>query len=511
MRGSLSDLFRIMTNKWNSCATAASSSGSTRRVMRRPVMVASTRRSIMMSMLVAVAVMLCTQSVTALDLEKVTESAKNTLQDNMPTAVDLENAARSAKTALQAGLPNIANALSTDKPDRGTKDGDNKFHATVQWADDDSKMVLLFRTTSEDVPMRRAPVEVMMHFKTRPMLYSIKRFFTKVVLRATEPFDIIEMRQRLQTELSGFDDKVEVDSRIGDVTFHFHEVHRNGDGTVYAGMRDLEWFQVDKTRVYMETIRTQLDYARVTFVISTMMGSTYSSWVTFSENHADEDVLMAYRTEFPEFAIQDLDGRLPSAAAAFTLKTSIAECGVEGRQALRELWKIFPKDDRPAALFPNDRRFRSAVSAANEPYGTENCRRVPLVVEFDEDDIHPLRDSLKEKGEWNYPKFQVWNNMSAETQLRRNFGNMIMYKTVKSIQLDTASATRGSLDNSAWEKKVFRLWDGLRGTKVCEISPMDIRETLEKAPAAADDSPASAVSSVESSASVESVESSAPV
>eukprot|EP01071_Lankesteria_metandrocarpae_P012327 Lankesteria_metandrocarpae@DN5716_c0_g1_i1.p1 len=184
-----------------------------------------------------------------------------------------------------------------------------------------------------------------------------------VTIEGTATAKINEARRLLHT--SGISDQVHTSLRDGSVLFQFNQMHCNSNGQPYGTMFDLEWFQIDHTRIYMEAVSSRADYAHVMRVISAMAdaGATFKSkishrdingsWTTEeakdeSKRTYDRQFSMYYHEEFPEFAIQDLDTRLPSAADAFTLKTSIAECSVAGRKALRDLWHMFPKEDRPA-------------------------------------------------------------------------------------------------------------------------------------------------------------------
>eukprot|EP01071_Lankesteria_metandrocarpae_P011278 Lankesteria_metandrocarpae@DN5429_c0_g3_i2.p1 len=351
----------------------------------------------------------------------------------------------------------------------------SELRAAVQWTDVGGDVNLLMSSTSVVVPKRRAPTRFVVSANPPALPYAIKRGYRNVNLSNLttgllySDLDIIETRRRLRA--SGFDDKVHGPFVNGFVEFKFHELRRDTMNTAYASIHDLEWFQIGRTRVHMETVRTEADYENVKSVLKSMMHTTFDSqiFISLNEPRSDEDVVLSHHKKFPEFAVQDLNTRLPSAADAFTLKTSIPECGVTGQQALLSLWQIFPSADQPAGLL------RSSQMSPNDPYDHEGCRRVPLVVHFEKDDIQRMKTLTR----WDSPEDSPFYSIAPEAdpqQHQSNFGNMIMYKTVKSIQLDTATITKDSVDSRTWEQNVARLWDGLRGTKLCEISPIDNRE-----------------------------------
>eukprot|EP01071_Lankesteria_metandrocarpae_P011282 Lankesteria_metandrocarpae@DN5429_c0_g5_i1.p1 len=413
---------------------------STRRVMRRPVMVASTRRSIMMSMLVAVAVMLCvpTQSVTALSVEKAEQSARGTLKEAMP---------------------NVAvafNKLSTLAVDQNVPQSD--FLATVHWSDhldDEGQLVLLFNTTSHTVVKAHAPARVIMPIKypvepyEREVVYDVKRdkYRRRAILY---PFDINVMRKGPLAELySALNDKVNVTSWMDDyITFNFHELRHAPGGAVFGTIIDLEWFQFDQTRIYMETIRTLHDFALVTDVLHSLTDTIFSSWVSIDVNNplSEGDVNMSFIGDYPQFFLER-PFRMPSIDDAFTLKTSIPECGVAGRQALRDLWTMFPREDQQISkLFPSSHNIFTGEGPSNEPYDPDNCRRVPVVVEFDKDDMLPVGHGLHASNNWKREgRFDGFFHRYSSNEFYpydSNFGHLMTHKTVKSITLDTATITK---------------------------------------------------------------------
>eukprot|EP01071_Lankesteria_metandrocarpae_P009669 Lankesteria_metandrocarpae@DN5235_c0_g1_i1.p1 len=437
-----------MTNGLRSCAAAANSSG-----------------SVTMSILVAVAVLLCvpTQSVTALNVENGAQPANATDTSNELVAPT--------------------------------------YKATVQWAEQDGNIVFLLPSTSHVLDEARAPVKFILDSQNPPTTCAIKHVYSdsayhQQVLRGEEPFNISETRRRLVTPIT-FCDKVYDRQPDGSLLFRFHELRRTNEGTPYGSIHDLEWFQIDQTRVHMEMIRTEAEYEHVKSIISSVMGVTFNCDAFLEKLQSNGDVVMSHHDEFPVFAIQDLDTRLPSAADALSLTISLPLSGLEGINVFRELYKALPSLAKPQTA-------RDHLSIFDPAEYSPDCKRTPFVVQFEKDDMNALRNSLRKSGKWMYPKSEDWYKMSNDPQgFKLNFGNMIMHKTVKSIHVEDTSITRNysplensvtvkfvynpyhnsgqekiieksyPTDDNAWNQHLFSMWEAIRGTRLCEIKRVE--------------------------------------
>eukprot|EP01071_Lankesteria_metandrocarpae_P011271 Lankesteria_metandrocarpae@DN5429_c0_g1_i5.p1 len=428
-----------MTNGWNSCATAASSSGSTRMVRRRPVMMASSRRSIMMSIVFAVAVILYvgpTQSVTALDV-----------------AADASN--------------------KLDAVENNIKDVDAMVDATVEWTKLNDEIVMLINTPRTVID-REELTHILLNFESLPSEPHLPR---------VEPPAIMEMRRRVRTELEDLEDKVYWPLKDGTVIFEFHNMRNTTEGVVYARLSELKYFQIDQTRIYMETVTTAAELKLVTNTLSAIHGVSFKSWISIlePERHAWTNTVLSFYKEFPEFTFEGvIYGDDYSASDASSIDLFLPACGVTGLGTLRKLWELFPSEDRPVDLFPNSSDLNAGASVVNEQYAYD-CKRVPLVVSFDQYDFRPLRNSLKQQGKWKHPKGvnwgtpASWNTKPEDREVLYNSGAIMTRRTVEFIKLGSKFLRRDSVDKPTWEEVVRILWDSLRGQRIGVLSVIDQR------------------------------------